>query len=205
MEMDNDIIHKQLRDRWRENGRNERGITTDELYRILQRNTVLARLRRRAMMLCIVGCMGPFLIFSISSLFHISILLKICYSVFMVWSGLLSLYWYNRLGKVYHYMTIPLVQAQKKMAEIERLRRRIKICGYILGAPVIALLMYEVYISGGKEYFVGALIGLVIGGALGLYLEYKNRKQVKAVQRSFMMDDENNYENDFGKDEYKIE
>lgn len=160
-------------------------LTRKELYRILRRNNLVGRLRRRAFIMFILGMTGPLWIMLLSAMQPVSMLLKIVYPAFMMVCGLGSLYWWYRLGQVYNYMAIPLVVAQRKLAALERLRRQVKYGCWIIGAPVIALTLYEIAAQNDSMKFTAAIVGGSIGCAIGLTLEYLNRRQMKAVRRSF--------------------
>ena len=174
-----------LKNRWKELGKDSEPLSKAELYRILHRNNLVMRLRRRAILIFLLGCLGPFLINFMASFQPLSVMLRILYSVFMLFCAGLSLYWWYRLGRIYDFMTIPVIQAKKKMDELNRLRVRCKIIGWVTGAPVIGLLFYEILMEGPEDSFYGALIGAFIGLAIGLTWEYLNRRQVKDIRNTF--------------------
>lgn len=185
--------YRQIRRSWRQREEenasslknNERPLTRRELQSILNRNRLVSQLRRRAMLMGIVGFTGPTWIIALDAVQPQSKLLIVVYSVFMVACGCGSLYWWWRLGKVYHYMSIPLVAAQRKMAALDRLRRNIKITSWIVGAPVIVLLFYELAAEHEPSMLKGAIVGAIIGLGIGLTIEFLNRKQVRSIRKSF--------------------
>lgn len=179
-----------IRRRW--NSSSDDYVTLTDLQRILRRNSVVARLRRRAFMLFLVSCTGPALIFMLTRIQPVSLVLVILYSAFMLGSAAAQLYWWYRLGQIYQYMTIPVIEAQRKMEEIDSLRRNIKIFSIMIGFPIIFLLFYEVAVMGHEGELTGAVIGGVIGIVIGLCLERLNRRQVKALKNSFYFEDDVN-------------
>ena len=176
---------KMFRSRWSESEKGHAPLSVNELYRILHRNSIVARLRRRALMLFILGCTGPLWMALLTKILHVSLLLQISYVALLFISGCIQLYWRYRLSKIYEYMTIPIMEAQAKIENLQRLRKQIKIGSWIIGIPVIALLLFEVYKADEPFMFEGALFGGAIGMAIGLGLEYLNRKQLKVLKRSF--------------------
>ena len=186
MENQNDSLNfRNFSKSWQNSGKDSKFLTSAELYRVLRRNNLILRLRRRALSIVILCCIAPFLILSLSNLVPVSPLLMTVYIGFMVICGAESFYWWWRLGKVYHYMTIPVIEAQKKMDELDRLRRNIKIFGWIVGAPVLALLFYEIALEGQHGEIYGAIGGAKVGAAIGITWEILNRRQLRAVKKSF--------------------
>lgn len=166
--------------------------TREDIYRILRRNNLVGRLRRRAFVLFILGCTGPFWMAIMSEIAPVSLIFQTIYIVFMFLCGITQLYWWFKLGHVYQYMNIPIIEAQKKMEALSKLRLRIKYTTWIIGAPVLIFLFREIWLIGGELYFYPALIGGVIGLSIGLTLEYLNRRQVRDIAASF--DDFNDIE-----------
>lgn len=175
----------EFRRQWTSNDKTSQPLTKNDLYRILRRNNLISRLRRRAIFISVLGLTGPFWILALSCMVHVSTFLTLIYSVFMIANGLASLYWWYRLGKVYNYMSITLIDAYHKMDSLNNLRRNIKITSWIVGAPVIFLLFYEIAHEGEPLLFKGAVVGAIIGLVIGLTLEFLNRRQVKAIKKSF--------------------
>lgn len=95
------------------------------------------------------------------------------------------------MGKIYDYMAIPMMEAQEKLEKMQKLRRNIKFTSWIIGAPVIFLLYYEIASQNNQLQLGGAIFGGIIGLIIGLTLEYLNRRQLSAVKKSFsdLMDD----------------
>lgn len=182
---DNEYTASRLRHRWNTENADSKPLSRKDLYRALRRQSLIERLRRRAMVLAILGCCGPFLIITLAQMTSLSVLLQVVYSIFMLACASLSFYWWYRLGKVYHYMSIPLIEAQQSMERLDRLRRNIKIGSWITGIPVIAFLFFEISRHGNSQMLMGALGGLIIGAIIGLTLEFLNRKQIKDIKKSF--------------------
>lgn len=174
-----------IRRHWVENEEYNRPMTAGEMYGILRRNSLIARLRRRAFMIFVLGCTGPFWICSLARMQEISVLLQVVYIAFMFICGIVELYWWYRLGKVYRYMAIPVTEAQMKMEELGKIRRYVKYGTWILGAPVLFLLFSEIALEGSEYSLYGAIFGAVIGLSIGLTIEFKNRRQLKAIKKSF--------------------
>lgn len=189
-ENDKHISDSKLRGLWQSVDVDSRPLTSSDLYRILKRNNLIMKLRRRAFCLFILGMTGGLWMLIIPKLMPVSLLLKVVYTSFLTIAGLGSLYWWYRLGKVYDYLCIPVREAQRKMAQLEKLRRKIKVYSWIVGAPVIGLLFYEIAQNGFEGSMYGALVGLIIGGSIGLWLEHLNRKQIRDVSKTFEEYDE---------------
>lgn len=185
MAFNSDSSYDEIRRRWNASGGDNDTVTSSDLYRALRRNSLISRLRRRAFILFVLGCTGPFWMAELSLIQPVSTLLAVSYIAFMLFAAGLSLYWWYRLGKAYHYMTFPVVEARFQMDRLDKLRRNIKITSLILGIPVIYLLFYEVYSQGQKGEIWGAAVGLIIGGGIGLAWEFLNRRQVKQLKESF--------------------
>ena len=179
-----------LRSQWKQNNIDSRPVTAKDVHRMIIRNNYITRLRRRAFMLFILGLTGAFWMWLFTYIQPVSLTLRIVYISLMFIAGIENLYWWFRLGQVYDYMSIPVIEAQYQMDKLDRLRRNIKISGWILGTPVIALLFYEVGKNGPEGSLTGAIIGAVIGGTIGLTIEYLNRKQIKAIKKSFAEESE---------------
>lgn len=179
------ISHSELKRKWQQENSGAKQLTHKDLYLILRRNSLITRLRRRALVLAILGLSGPLWAYFGSQLHFMSPLVQVSYSVFMLIASAVSLYWWKRLGEVFRYMTIPVIEAQRKIERLDRLRRNIKICSWIVGAPIIILLFCDIYDFGDQSMFYGAVVGLIIGSAIGFFLEYLNRRQMKEVKKSF--------------------
>lgn len=177
--------NKDIRQRWQEFCSGSDPLTKNELYSILQRNSLIGRLRRRALRLFFIGCLGPFLILYLDTLIPISTPLLWSYSLLMLFCAFLNLYWWYRLGDVYKYMTVPLIEAQREMDKLSRLRRIIKLCCWIGGAPVIIFFYYELHRTCNDSIFLAAVVGGAIGLVIGLTLEYLTWRQVNSLRRSF--------------------
>ena len=174
---------RRLRQIWQENDTSRRGLTMADLYKILRRNSLVQKLRRRAILCFILALSAVFMLLMLMPTNIFSFGLTIAYSVFMLINCGLSIYWWNRLGKIYQFMTIPLIDAQEKMENLDRLRRRIKWGGWILGAPVIVWMFIE--LLNNREPLLGAFVGLIVGGTVGLIWERLNRRQIKDIKNSF--------------------
>lgn len=174
-----------MRSTWKRQSFDSKPLTMSEFYKVLRRNSLLQRLRRRAFAIGVVGLTAPLWIIAFSQIHPVSLLCKITYIAFLLLCSGLSFYWWYRLGKAYHYMAIPLIEAQQKMENLDRLRRNIKIWSWILGIPVIGVLMYEICSQGSDVEIIGAIVGAIVGGTIGLIMEIQNRRQIKAVKRSF--------------------
>lgn len=180
---------KDIHRKWIASSRRETLLTERDVLRLIKRNSLIDRLRRRALMLFFLGLSGPFLILGMKQHIPISNLLCIVYSSFMLICAITNIYWWYRIGQVSHYMTAPMITAQKQISKLNTLRFRIKIMGWILGAPVIFLLFYEIAQSGEDNSLLGAAFGGVIGLIIGLTWEYLNRKQIKKLKESFDLQD----------------
>ena len=176
---------KHLRHKWVTQNNDSKPVTQEELFRILRRQSLVQRLRRRAMTLFVIGCTGPFWIYILTCIQPVSVLLRVIYISFMLINGLVSLYWWFRLGKVYQYMSIPMIEAQNKIEKLVRLNRRIKIYTWIVATPVIFLLIYEIALQGGEDELTGAFIGLAIGLTVGIIWEIRCRRALKAIKKTF--------------------
>lgn len=177
-----------MRDNWQSLGKDSEPPSVSELIKQMTRRSLIGRLRRRALCVAIIGLSGPLWMLEMNHLQPVSPLLFWFYIIFMLFFSAASFYWWYRVGEVSRYMSLPLVEAQKRMSDLDRLRRNIKISGWIAGAPLIALLLYEIALQSNEGGFIGALIGGIIGGAVGLMWEIKNRRQVKALRQSFEPD-----------------
>ncbi len=81
------------------------------------------------------------------------------------------------------YLSMPIAAAIKEAATLELYRKRMRMWSYIMAAPVIFMLMMDIY----KYGYPGALISGIIGGlaglAIGLRLEYTNRKLMRQIRQ----------------------
>ncbi len=174
-----------MRDNWQSLGRDSQPPSAAELIKQMTRRSLVGRLRRRAMLMAIIGLTGPLWMLEMNRLQPVSPLLFWYYIVFMLFFSAVSFYWWYRVGEVPRYMTLPLVEAQRRMSDLDSLRRLIKISGWIVGLPLIAMLFYEIGSDENQGSLVGAIVGGVVGGSVGLFWEMKTRRQVKALRQSF--------------------
>lgn len=180
---------EEIKKQWNACGAAGRQSTGTDLVRSMHRRNLVYRLRRRAMMIAVLGLSGPLWIVWLSTFQQVSLLLETAYTVFMLVMGMVSLFWWYRLGDIKSLVHKPVLQAQQEVKRLLRLQRNIKIMGWITGIPIVSLLFYEIYNSGNEEAFFSCIVGAVIGAAIGLFLEYMNRRQLKEVQSTFIYEE----------------
>lgn len=175
-----------LRKKWREV---DRHITTDkaEIIRrtVGRRSSIVSRMRARYFAIGVIAISAPLWLVFLTTLMWLPTALIIYYTMFCAIMGLINFFMWYRIGEVPAFMSMPLIIAQKKILELSRLRRNIKYLGWILGFPLIAWLFYEFGMKEDPGIVIGGIIGGVIGGMIGLFIELKNRRQMKDLVHFF--------------------
>ncbi len=132
----------------------------------------------RMAIICIVS---PVWIFLLEQEAYVGKILEIYYVLFFVALSAVNFYiWY--FMKLNDYKTMSVKDALIKSYEIELLCKRGKLVGYILGLPLIVLLMCALYKAGIIEAFTGGCVGLIIGGAIGSIVNLKNKKMLREMR-----------------------
>lgn len=181
MDLDN------LREQWKslnikvedlqvENMRLRHDIQTNKVTSINRR--LIARIRNM-LLLC---CLAPIFIIYMRNEIALTTATIVCYVSYFIIIGAAHGYLLWRLS-ARDYLSMPIAAAIKEAATLELYRKRMRMWSYIMAAPVIFMLMMDIY----KYGYPGALISGIIGGlaglAIGLRLEYTNRKLMRQIRQ----------------------
>lgn len=181
MDLDN------LREQWKslnikvedlqvENMRLRHDIQTNKVTSINRR--LIARIRNM-LLLC---CLAPIFIIYMKNEIALTTATIVCYVSYFIIIGAAHGYLLWRLS-ARNYLSMPIAAAIKEAATLELYRKRMRMWSYIMAAPVIFMLMMDIY----KYGYPGALISGIIGGlaglAIGLRLEYTNRKLMRQIRQ----------------------
>ena len=181
MDLDN------LREQWKslnikvedlqvENMRLRHDIQTNKVTSINRR--LIARIRN----MLLVYCLAPIFIIYMKNEIALTTATIVCYVSYFIIIGAAHGYLLWRLS-TRDYLSMPIAAAIKEAATLELYRKRMRMWSYIMAAPVIFMLMMDIY----KYGYPGALISGIIGGlaglAIGLRLEYTNRKLMRQIRQ----------------------
>ena len=181
MDLDN------LREQWKslnikvedlqvENMRLRHDIQTNKVTSINRR--LIARIRN----MLLVCCLAPIFIIYMKNEIALTTATIVCYVSYFIIIGAAHGYLLWRLS-TRDYLSMPIAAAIKGAATLELYRKRMRMWSYIMAAPVIFMLMMDIY----KYGYPGALISGIIGGlaglAIGLRLEYTNRKLMRQIRQ----------------------
>ena len=181
MDLDN------LREQWKslnikvedlqvENIRLRHDIQTNKVTSINRR--LIARIRN----MLLVCCLAPIFIIYMKNEIALTTATIVCYVSYFIIIGAAHGYLLWRLS-TRDYLSMPIAAAIKEAATLELYRKRMRMWSYIMAAPVIFMLMMDIY----KYGYPGALISGIIGGlaglAIGLRLEYTNRKLMRQIRQ----------------------
>ncbi|HUN21195.1 MAG TPA: hypothetical protein PLT34_08065 [Muribaculaceae bacterium] len=181
MDLDN------LREQWKslnikvedlqvENMRLRHDIQTNKVTSINRR--LIARIRN----MLLVCCLAPIFIIYMKNEIALTTATIVCYVSYFIIIGAAHGYLLWRLS-ARDYLSMPIAAAIKEAATLELYRKRMRMWSYIMAAPVIFMLMMDIY----KYGYPGALISGIIGGlaglAIGLRLEYTNRKLMRQIRQ----------------------
>ena len=181
MDLDN------LREQWKslnikvedlqvENMRLRHDIQTNKVTSINRR--LIARIRN----MLLVCCLAPIFIIYMKNEIALTTATIVCYVSYFIIIGAAHGYLLWRLS-TRDYLSMPIAAAIKEAATLEVYRKRMRMWSYIMAAPVIFMLMMDIY----KYGYPGALISGIIGGlaglAIGLRLEYTNRKLMRQIRQ----------------------
>lgn len=181
MDLDN------LREQWKslnikvedlqvENMRLKHDIQTNKVTSINRR--LIARIRN----MLLVCCLAPIFIIYMKNEIALTTATIVCYVSYFIIIGAAHGYLLWRLS-TRDYLSMPIAAAIKEAATLELYRKRMRMWSYIMAAPVIFMLMMDIY----KYGYPGALISGIIGGlaglAIGLRLEYTNRKLMRQIRQ----------------------
>ena len=181
MDLDN------LREQWKslnikvedlqvENMRLRHDIQTNKVTSINRR--LIARIRN----ILLVCCLAPIFIIYMKNEIALTTATIVCYVSYFIIIGAAHGYLLWRLS-ARDYLSMPIAAAIKEAATLELYRKRMRMWSYIMAAPVIFMLMMDIY----KYGYPGALISGIIGGlaglAIGLRLEYTNRKLMRQIRQ----------------------
>ncbi len=181
MDLDN------LREQWKslnikvedlqvENMRLRHDIQTNKVTSINRR--LIARIRN----MLLVCCLAPIFIIYMKNEIALTTATIVCYVSYFIIIGAAHGYLLWRLS-TRDYLSMPIAAAIKEAATLELYRKRMRMWSYIMVAPVIFMLMMDIY----KYGYPGALISGIIGGlaglAIGLRLEYTNRKLMRQIRQ----------------------
>ncbi len=181
MDLDN------LREQWKslnikvedlqvENMRLRHDIQTNKVTSINRR--LIARIRN----MLLVCCLASIFIIYMKNEIALTTATIVCYVSYFIIIGAAHGYLLWRLS-TRDYLSMPIAAAIKEAATLELYRKRMRMWSYIMAAPVIFMLMMDIY----KYGYPGALISGIIGGlaglAIGLRLEYTNRKLMRQIRQ----------------------
>lgn len=193
MDLDN------LREQWKslnikvedlqvENMRLRHDIQTNKVTSINRR--LIARIRN----MLLVCCLASIFIIYMKNEIALTTATIVCYVSYFIIIGAAHGYLLWRLS-TRDYLSMPIAAAIKEAATLELYRKRMRMWSYIMAAPVIFMLMMDIY----KYGYPGALISGIIGGlaglAIGLRLEYTNRKLMRQIRQLLDQIDDCNVSN----------
>ncbi len=139
---------------------------------------LIARIRN----MLLVCCLASIFIIYMKNEIALTTATIVCYVSYFIIIGAAHGYLLWRLS-TRDYLSMPIAAAIKEAATLELYRKRMRMWSYIMAAPVIFMLMMDIY----KYGYPGALISGIIGGlaglAIGLRLEYTNRKLMRQIRQ----------------------
>ncbi len=151
---------------------------------------LIARIRN----MLLVCCLAPIFIIYMKNEIALTTATIVCYVSYFIIIGAAHGYLLWRLS-TRDYLSMPIAAAIKEAATLELYRKRMRMWSYIMAAPVIFMLMMDIY----KYGYPGALISGIIGGlaglAIGLRLEYTNRKLMRQIRQLLDQIDDCNVSN----------
>lgn len=161
----------------KENNRLMTNITNNRIVGL--RGRLLARYRMM-IILCVVS---PAWIFFMDSLCDVSNFVKVCYVLFFVVMVITNGYVYHLIRKV-DYIEMTIKDALVAATNVEIARRRMKIIGWILAVPLLAMLFSTFYEIGREELIYGAWIGLIVGFISGAIYEVNTRRLIRQMRQT---------------------
>lgn len=137
--------------------------------------------RYRAMVAVCV--FSPVWISLMDNLYDISLWIDVCYTLFFLVMAVANGYVYMFIRRINH-STMSVKDALIAATNLEIMRRRLNILGYVLAIPLLAIMFYAFYEIGKPEIIYGAWTGLAIGCVCGLIYERKNRNLIKDLRQT---------------------
>lgn len=164
----------------------EMRITRDRMKGV--REKLMARYRA-IIMVCIFS---PIWMLMMNELYQVDVEVSIVYTFFFLVMALANYYMYRLIGKV-DCSTMSIKEALMTTVKVEETRQRVKLLGWILGLPLILIMLDVFKEMGHPEVIYGACAGLVIGGVVGYFIERKTGRLIRELRQTLadaLSDDE---------------
>ena len=149
--------------------------------------TLTGKVARQHLATAVAGLMLPPLILWFSTEVPVSLLLIICYSAYGIFCSVTNFYVYRRIRRS-NYISLPVLEAAKRVAAATRLIGRLRITSIILMMPVLAMLFTEIATAGDVYIVYGGAAGAVIGTAAAVILWRRMNRHLRTLRQIFSQD-----------------
>lgn len=140
----------------------------------------LKGITRRIMAVCVAGMVMGFIFAGDTAQAIMPGWLLTFYELFFVVMLGLQCYQYSLLSNI-DYGQMSLREAMTSTCRYKVVRMRSKMVGYILCLPLCFCLIKTSYESGGRPALYGGIVGLVIGGLIGFFVDLRLRRTISAM------------------------
>lgn len=150
--------------------------------------TLSGKIARQYLVTAVGGLLLPPLIIWLAEEMPISLLLIISYSAFGIFCSVNNFYIYRRIRRN-DYVSLPVVEAAKRVAALTRLIGRLRIIGTILMFPVLAMLFAEMAAVGDNNVLYGGITGAVIGAIVAVIMWRRTNRHLRLLREIFALRD----------------
>lgn len=142
-----------------------------------------ARLRRRFAMFAVLGATMPLLALVMMGMHLYTAPLLAVYGLYGLACACGSLYMRHRLADT-TFVSLPTVKAIDHVYRLRRLRRRIQFAA-VAGMVLILIWMFaQMFCDGRQTDIWGAIVGLVFGLAIGIFVDQRMSQDLRRLQQS---------------------
>lgn len=141
------------------------------------------RLLTRYCMMIIVCIISPVWLFLLDNVFYVGQVANVCYALFFMITAVANGYVYYLIRKI-DLSTMTIKEALTAATNVDIVRRRMKILGWVLAMPLLVILFYAFYEVGRDEIIYGAWVGLVIGAICGGIYERNTRQLIRQMRQT---------------------
>lgn len=149
--------------------------------------TLTGKVARQHLVTAIGGLLLPPLILWLSEEIPMSLLLIICYSAYGIFCSIANLYVFRRVRHS-DYISLPVVEAAKRVAAATRLIGRLRIVSIVLMTPVLVMLFAEIA-AVGDMYVICGIVGAVIGTVVAVILWRRMNRHLRLLREIFDQSD----------------
>lgn len=152
-----------------------------------RRRPPLYRLQRNFLAIGIVSLFCCAFIWPSFVELYLPVWIIITYCVIMLLSSVISFYMLYQLNKVPQYMSLPVIEAQRRILRLDKIRNRLKIFEWIIAILFISVflwILYPISLPG----FLGGLCGLIIGLPIGIYRHIQINRTMRELIKEFETD-----------------